>query len=143
MTNIIYSPYFSLKLSKLRLTEVLKTVSSVKLSTAFLLKSYFLKRPLECFLYTVSLTENIYFTSITILTPLRVFPDNTTGNQQGTGRTFPDNTTDLGSCWRHFPGQHYRVWEPTGGTFPDNTTDLGSCWRRFSGQHHRLNGWWF
>ena len=32
-----------------RLTEVLKTVSSVKLSTAFLLKSYFLKRPLEGF----------------------------------------------------------------------------------------------
>ena len=32
-----------------RLTEVLKTVSSVKLSTAFLLKSYFLKRPLERF----------------------------------------------------------------------------------------------
>ena len=32
-----------------RLTEVLKTVSSVKLSTAFLLKSYFLKRPLASF----------------------------------------------------------------------------------------------
>lgn len=29
-----------------RMTEVLKTVASVKLSSAFLLKSYFLKKPL-------------------------------------------------------------------------------------------------
>ena len=31
-----------------RMTEVLKTVASVKLSSTFLLKSYFLKNPLEC-----------------------------------------------------------------------------------------------
>ena len=36
-----------------RLTEVLKTVSSVKLSTAFLLKSYFLKRPLGGFKFKI------------------------------------------------------------------------------------------
>jgi len=36
-----------------RMTEVLKTVASVKLSSTFLLKSYFLKKPLEWPLHTV------------------------------------------------------------------------------------------
>ena len=42
-----------------RLTEVLKTVSSVKLSTAFLLKSYFLKRPLEGFKFKIDNGDKI------------------------------------------------------------------------------------
>ena len=42
-----------------RLTEVLKTVSSVKLSTAFLLKSYFLKRPLGGFKFKIDNDDKI------------------------------------------------------------------------------------
>ena len=70
-----------------RLTEVLKTVSSVKLSTAFLLKSYFLKRPLASFkllLWVRVVTQTLVRLGLLIHSPdssgrnhcLKLFKDN-------------------------------------------------------------------